>query len=70
MSSKRKGRHCVICGREGGAGMSHALKMVRERAIAAGLKLSWLDKDLEDGKAHGPCVINEQRKIVAKGKKR
>jgi hypothetical protein len=61
--SKRKGRHCVICGREGGAGMERALRGVKERAEQAGLKFPWMDKDLYDGKAHGPCVIREQRKI-------
>lgn len=57
------GRRCVICGRIGGSGMAAALQSLKAEADARGIRLRWHSFDLVDGKAHGPCMIREKRKL-------
>lgn len=59
------GRHCVICGRIGGAGMAAALGRLKDEAADRGLTLNWSTTDTYDGKAHGPCFMRARREILS-----
>lgn len=65
------GRRCAICGRIGGAGMARALRSIRAEAQDRGITLHWFapaSDDLSDGKAHGPCIMREKRRLHDAGK--
>jgi hypothetical protein len=59
------GRHCVICGRMGGAGMAYAIRLLYKEAQRVGAPLNWHSTDIFDAKAHGDCVIREKGRINA-----
>lgn len=59
------GRRCAICGRIGGTGLRFALRELKAEADRRGVRLRWHSFDLDDAKAHGPCVAREQRRLRA-----
>jgi UDP-N-acetyl-D-mannosaminuronate dehydrogenase len=57
------GRHCAICGKIGGTGLSQALRLLQGQAKVLGVELNWHSLETIDGKAHGPCVIKEKARL-------
>lgn len=59
------GRHCILCGKAGGSGMTHVIRMLANVYRDKQLKPPFDDSALHDVKAHGNCVIEARRKAAA-----